>query len=113
MEKSHDGSASTAGVPRFTQIGTVRSLGISNPMLTLSAASTSFVFRPTFEFARFMTNLIRAAGKDSSSSVCSASRTFFSVGTSSPHRTSSSSVRSSVASIGPWKNGEVSTTIRS
>ena len=64
-------------------------------------------------FARLRTNLMRLVGNDSSSSVCSARRTFFSVGTSSPQSISSSSVLSSVASIGPWKNGDVSTTITS
>ncbi len=56
---------------------------------------------------------MRLFGNESSSSVCSARRRFFSVGTSRLERSSSSSVRSRVASIGPWKNGEVSTTITS
>jgi len=59
------------------------------------------------------TKRIRACGNESSSSVCRLRRTFFSVGTSRPQIISSSSVRSSVDSIGPWKNGEVSTTITS
>ena len=75
--------------------------------------SESRFVRPTFELARLSTKRMWFVGKDSSSSVCRASLTFFSVGTSRPHRTSNSSVRSRVASIGPWKNGEVSTTITS
>jgi hypothetical protein len=65
------------------------------------------------ELARFRTKRIRDAGNESSSSVCIERRTFFSVGTSRPQSISSSSVRSSVASIGPWKNGEVSTMMMS
>ena len=68
---------------------------------------------PTFVFARFSSTRTRSGGNESSSSVCRLSFTFLTVGTSSPHRSSSSSVRSRVASIGPWKNGEVSTTITS
>ena len=75
--------------------------------------STSRRLRPTFEFARLRTTPTRSRGNESSSSVCRLSRTFLIVGTSRPQSSSSSSVRSSVASIGPWKNGEVSTTITS
>ena len=52
-------------------------------------------------------------GKARSSRVWRLKRTFLSVGTSRPQTSRSSSVRSSVASIGPWKNGEVSTTMTS
>ena len=100
-------------MPRLTLSGTTRSDGTWCSTFIPSASSTSLGFMPTFEFARLRTSLIRSRGKDSISSVCSASFTFFSVGTSSPHRRNSSSVRSSVASIGPWKNGDVSTMIAS
>src|SRR5829696_662059 len=110
-EKSAFGSETTAGLPRLTASGTARSLGISKRTPCSSAASTSPRFIPTLVFALFRTTRMRSVGNERSSSVCRLSRTFLIVGTSSPHRSSSSSVRSSVASIGPWKNGEVSTTI--
>ena len=100
-------------MPRLTAIGTARSLGTLKRTLTSSALSTSPGFIPTFELARFRTRRIRSDGKERSSSVWSASLTFLSVGTSSEQTSRSSSVRSSVASIGPWKNGDVSTTITS
>jgi hypothetical protein len=68
---------------------------------------------PTFEFALFRTTLTRSFGNESSSRVCSERRTFLIVGTSRLVSRSSSSVRSRVASIGPWKKGEVSTMITS
>ena len=68
---------------------------------------------PTFVFDRFSTTPMRSLGNDRSSSVWRLSRTFLIVGTSSPQSNSRSLVRLSVASIGPWKNGDVSTTIAS
>ena len=68
---------------------------------------------PTFEFARLRTTRTRSIGNERSCSVWRLSRTFLIVGTSSPQTRSRSSDWSSVASIGPWKNGDVSTTITS
>ena len=53
--KSEPGSESTAGVPRLTEIGTIRSDGISTCTETFSAPSTSRLLRPTFVFARLRT----------------------------------------------------------
>ena len=76
----------------------MRSLGISNAISRSSAASTSLGFMPTFEFARLRTSLMRLGGNESSSSVCRLSRTFLSVGTSSP--------QSEQQLIGPVEGGQ-------
>src|SRR5579862_11026 len=110
---SERGCASTIDSPRLTQSCTVRSSGSSWATCTRSPSSTSRVLSPTFALARFNTYVMRVVGNDSWSSVCSERRTFLSVGTSRPQRTSSWSVRSSVARTAPWKNGDVSTTIAS
>ena len=55
LANSEPGSERTAGVPRLTAIGTIRSDGIAAWTVTLRAASTSRTLRPTFEFARFST----------------------------------------------------------
>src|SRR5207253_1493511 len=104
---SEPASPSTAGLPRLTETGTARSDGISKATFMSRAPSTSFFDIPTFELARFRTNRIRVVGNERRSSVWRLRRTFFRVGTSRPHSMSSSSVRSSVASIGPWKKGDV------
>src|SRR5205823_13558861 len=89
--KSDPDSANTAGLPRLTQTGTTRSDGISWAMVTLRAVSTSRFVNPTFEFALFRTYRTWLVGNERSSRVWSARRTFFSVGTSRPQRTISSS----------------------
>ena len=106
-EKSAFGSETTAGL--LIDCERYRPVAEDPRTPCSSAASTSPRFIPTLVFALFGTTRMRSVGKERAP-VCRLSRTFLIVGTSSPHR-SSSSVRSSVASIGPWKNGEVSTTI--
>src|SRR5207253_5827885 len=113
FEKSAPLSPTTGGTPRLTASGTARSLGTSKRTFCSSADSTSAFFIPTLVLARLSVTRTLRTGNESSSSVCRLSRTFLIVGTSSEQTSSSSSVWSSVASIGPWKKGDVSTMITS